>query len=222
MTAHRKKLLAKRPPLTPSLKRRLRHNLRHSLKSAQVGRHGGTKKPVLERPLPLSEIRSGKRKVPSFVVTSAGIPFLRYGKPQPVMLSRVIRQRLEKRDRILEKKNLLDDMLIWAEEEDRWDDTIRRQLSNEKGQNENGGKEMWTKSVDQAVRHNDRRFEMLAKRNAEMGQKLWAVREREKEMAAAEKVEMRARRAEDQTLQRRSKPASLDADVSDHTTPESS
>lgn len=64
---------------------------------------------------------SGPRRVP--VLASAnGVPFLRLTKPQPPALSRVIRQRLDKKTKVFNTKVMLSNWYSpMAKQEDEWD-----------------------------------------------------------------------------------------------------
>ncbi|KAH8888406.1 hypothetical protein GQ53DRAFT_748838 [Thozetella sp. PMI_491] len=78
------------------------------------------------RPLPLSQIKGGVRKVPH-LGASGGVPFLRLGKPQSPRLSRIIRQKLMMHQkRINTQHRLADEMMTDAKLEDDWDGLMRR------------------------------------------------------------------------------------------------
>lgn len=131
--------------------------------------------------------------MPQYVVTSSGVPFLRYGKPQPVALSRVLRQRMRKGEKLLEQKNGLDETRIWAEDEDWWDYNIGRIFGSQQEEGDERRKSKWTTLVDEMLQHNNQKFKEQTERNVEMGRKLWAVREKEKELALAEEIESRTK-----------------------------
>ena len=77
------------------------------------------------RPLPLAQLKGGVRKLP-LLESGNGIPFLRLGKPQSPVLSRVVRQkgmRLQKK--VAQRKELVEEDLVVAKEEDQWDVLMR-------------------------------------------------------------------------------------------------
>ncbi|KAK5626017.1 hypothetical protein RRF57_001733 [Xylaria bambusicola] len=85
------------------------------------------------RPRPLSELGgTGKRKVPHIDVAS-DIPFLRLTKPQPAVLSRVLRQKVNKRIARTWLHNILQtEVLPDAKLEDAWDAEMKRLMLKEK------------------------------------------------------------------------------------------
>ncbi len=91
-------------------------------------RPGTTTAPRYEatlRPLPLAQLKGGVRKLP-LLESGNGIPFLRLGKPQSPVLSRVVRQkgmRLQKQ--VAKRKELVEEDLVAAREEDQWDGLVR-------------------------------------------------------------------------------------------------
>ncbi|KAJ9144109.1 hypothetical protein NKR23_g6212 [Pleurostoma richardsiae] len=82
----------------------------------------------LTRPLPLSEIRGGVRKVPKLAHTN-GVPFLRLGKPQSPALGRALgRRKEEQQGWITLAQQLHESGRPDAAEEDRWEDIVQRQM----------------------------------------------------------------------------------------------
>jgi hypothetical protein len=154
-------------------------------------------KPILERPLPLSEVRGGVRRVPN-LVTAQGIPFLRYSKPQPVSLSRVIRQKVLWNEKKWTHRGVLEEQIHLAGFEDEWDRILEREhgLTNvDPGDTPATFAEpSWTeelRSADEAI------FEALRARDgkcAKMGEKMWEVVKQEKTLKRQEKIERRIAR----------------------------
>lgn len=67
----------------------------------------------------------GKRHVPVFAIGQR-LPFLRFSKPQPANLSRVLRQKTEQRiSRLVHMQNLQGFHIPLAQMEDDWDELIR-------------------------------------------------------------------------------------------------
>lgn len=71
---------------------------------------------------------TGPRHVP-ILASANGIPFLRLTKPQPPALSRVIRQKLHRRNERFHRSVLLSNYWIpIARQEDEWDDILYREV----------------------------------------------------------------------------------------------
>jgi hypothetical protein len=163
---------------------------------------------VLERPLPLEEIKGGKRRVPN-LVSAQGIPFLRYSKPQPISLSRVIRQKQNwDQKKWTQQGNLKGDIVI-AQWEDEWDKIVAGQEAEEQGRGKgkvgsprdsDGGKEVggreasWKYEVVVAEGELYRQIKEGDWKNAEMGRKMWEIVVKERELAAQEKREAKIQR----------------------------
>jgi hypothetical protein len=73
--------------------------------------------PILSRPRP---VVNGRRRVP-VLVNARGVPFLRIKKPQPKILSDVIRAKLDKRWSRIVLRDRLQAELLLAKDEDDWD-----------------------------------------------------------------------------------------------------
>ncbi|ERS96189.1 hypothetical protein HMPREF1624_07097 [Sporothrix schenckii ATCC 58251] len=81
---------------------------------------------------PLSDIPGGVRPVPKFVTEATGIPFLRFGKPQPPILSRAIRLKGKKRRRRAQIASaLIRDEMPFAGQEDTWEANLIRATMEE-------------------------------------------------------------------------------------------
>jgi hypothetical protein len=152
-------------------------------------------KPILERPLPLSEIRGGNRRVPN-LVTAHGMPFLRYSKPQPISLSRVIRQRLEWNDKNWAQRSVLEKQILMAEFEDKWDELLRQEHGIVVGNIKDNfvAEPSWTDefrktdaAILKAIRVKDAKY-------VETGEKMWEIVKKEKELKRQEKIERRIAR----------------------------
>lgn len=87
-------------------------------------------KPVYKstaRPLPLSELSGGVRKVPVLDQSSAGFSFLRVGKPESHFLGSFLQRKGEARQRrITLIQELQDEYLTQARDEDRWENALVR------------------------------------------------------------------------------------------------
>lgn len=82
-------------------------------------------KPVYKstaRPLPLSELSGGVRKVPVLEQATSGHTFLRVGKPQSLFLGSFLnRKGARRQERITLVQELRDEYLVQARDEDRWE-----------------------------------------------------------------------------------------------------
>lgn len=87
-------------------------------------------KPVYKstvRPRPLGELSGGVRKVPVMDQTSAGHSFLRVGKPESHFLGSFLqRKAIARQRRITLMRELQDEYLTQAFDEDRWEDELVR------------------------------------------------------------------------------------------------
>lgn len=94
------------------------------------------------RPRPLSELSctiDGRRRVPRLATDATGLPFLRLGRPQSPVLSRVIRQKGRKRrDRMQLASELQRDELGFAAQEDLWEASVEQILREEGGEDDFG------------------------------------------------------------------------------------
>jgi hypothetical protein len=86
------------------------------------------------RPRPQSEFPGKPRRIPSLAAVSEGFPFLRYTKPQPEALTRLISR---KRSRWIKTMDGLlhaeEEAAPWAALEDQWDDLVMKQMEREQG-----------------------------------------------------------------------------------------
>lgn len=102
-------------------------------------------KPVYKstaRPLPLSELSGGVRKVPVLEQSSAGHSFLRIGKPESHFLGSFLQRKGEARQRrITLIQELQDEYLAQARDEDRWEMALVRLARAEGGKLEGYGAE---------------------------------------------------------------------------------
>ncbi|KAK3291341.1 uncharacterized protein B0H64DRAFT_446570 [Chaetomium fimeti] len=85
-------------------------------------------------PRPLEAFKTGVRKPPTLAAAS-GVPFLRFWKPQPRFLERVVRQKSQRRAkriaRILEMQG--GEEMDSVVEEDQWEMLVAKMLAEEKG-----------------------------------------------------------------------------------------
>ncbi|RJE21328.1 DNA repair protein [Aspergillus sclerotialis] len=129
--------------------------------------------PILSRPRP---VVSGKRRVPVFV-NARGIPMLRIKKPQPRILSGIIRSKLTRRERWVNRENALAVDILFTKDEDNWDKLTVSQ-----------DPVPWTKEVWEALQQTKRTIKNNDIKNSEMAKAMWNVVLRERELAAKEEA----------------------------------
>lgn len=130
----------------------------------------------------------GVRKVPT-LVNANGVPFLRYGK-QPANLSRVIRQKINARQALLDRHYEMVDRLAMAEAEDQWDKFIRENAGyKESSGEEEGGKSSWAAEMRAVVDELKEVFFQRSNRNAEVAARMQRIVELETEVAEKERLE---------------------------------
>jgi hypothetical protein len=205
-TAYRAALDAARSPTSLQKFAKIAH-LRAVATKANSTRYPGSK-PVLQRPLPLSEIKGGKRRVPN-LISAQGVPFLRYSKPQPISLSRVIRQKQERDQKKWSQQEGLKTDIVIAQWEDEWDDVVEAQMAEEHCQAQGqlkpreeskgpaefyGREESWRHEVVVAESELYRKIKESDWNNAELGRKMWEIVVKERELAAQEKREAKIQR----------------------------
>ncbi|KAL2837906.1 hypothetical protein BJY01DRAFT_39209 [Aspergillus pseudoustus] len=136
--------------------------------------------PIISRPRP---VMSGRRHVP-VLVNARGVPFLRIKKPQPQNLTRVLRQKLEHRWSVIERRDRLRLDMYFAEDEDEWD---RLTIGTES--------ETWYRAVrvsyDQTVAY----IQKIDEKNKKIAESMWEVVLAERKLAAEENLAAEKKRA---------------------------
>lgn len=123
---------------------------------------------------------SGPRHVP-ILASANGVPFLRFTKPQPPMLTRIIRQRLERRQVIFDTKIFLNNW--WkpmCQSEDVWDDLLRAQLN----EGEEEGK--WVDAIRLSLSHNHEAYRQENDRDKRLTKRMQYIVDKETELALKE------------------------------------
>lgn len=96
------------------------------------------------RPLALEKISSGRRHVPSLVLTSGGFPFLRFKKSQSPYLSRIIRDKVNQKQKMLDNSNFLEETEDLGKTEDTWENIVLSEIDRSvKGGIVEGGVDCW-------------------------------------------------------------------------------
>ena len=156
---------------------------------------------ILERPYPILKGRR-RRIVPRLIVTN-GVPFLRYKKPQPPNLSRVINDKIMGHERRIGRTYEYQDQSQMGKLEDDWDEDLSRycglSIRSDGGQS-------WRKESDLALAEVKRIARRHAQRNKEMTLDMYNVMEKERALAEKERHagrEERHRRYKAKRLARR-------------------
>ncbi|OXV07409.1 hypothetical protein Egran_04829 [Elaphomyces granulatus] len=127
--------------------------------------------PILSRPRP---VVSGRRRVP-VLVSARGVPFLRIKKPQPKILSDVIRTKLDKRwNRILLRDRLQAELLL-AKDEDDWDGLVGDETLPS-----------WTSEIRVALEEVIEKIQGSDQKNKELAEAMWNVVLSERKLAEEE------------------------------------
>ena len=123
---------------------------------------------------------SGPRHVP-ILASANGIPFLRLTKPQPPALSRILRQRLQRKIDLFDSKVLLSNWwLPTCQQEDEWDNLLEEQLGK--------GKDTvkWTDAIRRAEIENQWAYERDLRKDRDMTKDMQAIVDKEMELALKE------------------------------------
>ena len=144
------------------------------------------------RPLPLSKLSGGVRKVPSLDEAN-GIPFLRIRKPESHGLSRVIRQKLHKRQwritRVIKLKEADTAEAAW---EDDWDKAVNDLLPRQRGREAGGlrgGGDTFGQAVRKNITHLTTMLEAERVDRIARGKAMWNIVEAETALAEKERQE---------------------------------
>ena len=117
-------------PPPPSRQKHLR-NLRQiasprSHVSGSLSNPEDTTPRIFSHPAPISTIKAGVRKVPNLILAQ-GIPILKYSGPTPVLLNRVLKEKIQWNVRKWDQHKALENTIALAEREDEWDDILAKQ-----------------------------------------------------------------------------------------------
>ncbi|KAK1059003.1 hypothetical protein LTR74_012979 [Friedmanniomyces endolithicus] len=176
------------PPITaldPSLLTDLKLHLRTRPNATATTE---TEKPSLfDRPLPLAQLKGGKRRVP-VLYNAQGVPVLRLSKPQPAALSGYINHRAEVKQKRHDTRHRLTEELAGARWEDGWDGILERETGVREGDEEGGrGKgSRWTQEISSAREEVGRKLSEDAEKRRVIGQRMQGVVDRETALAGQE------------------------------------
>jgi hypothetical protein len=125
VTTHRNALYTYRKALAskwkPPPEERIKH-IRNVRGIANPDNHKSTpaERRIFQHPRPLSEIKSGVRKVPNLILAQ-GIPLLKYPGPTPVLLNRILKEKINWNLLKWEQHKDLEYKIEIGEAEDQWD-----------------------------------------------------------------------------------------------------
>ncbi|KKK14250.1 hypothetical protein P175DRAFT_0535286 [Aspergillus ochraceoroseus IBT 24754] len=127
---------------------------------------------ILSRPRP---VVNGRRHVP-VLINARGVPYLRIKKPQPKILSGIIRTKLAKRWKRIERRERLETELLFGQDEDHWDRlTIGQQP------------ETWASEIASALQETREVILSNDTKNRELAVAMWNVVLAERKLAEEEK-----------------------------------
>ncbi|KAH1627851.1 hypothetical protein KXX21_001007 [Aspergillus fumigatus] len=165
------KALASSVQPKPLSKRELKKEESRRFQESTARRHPDAT-PILSRPRP---VVNGRRRVP-VLVSARGIPFLRIKKPQPKNLSDVIRTKLDKRWRRIERRDKLGVEILFAKDEDEWDQLTLGQPEAV----------TWAGEIKKALAEVNTQLKESDLKNKELAEAMWQVVLAERKLAAEE------------------------------------
>ncbi|KAF2859755.1 hypothetical protein K470DRAFT_258606 [Piedraia hortae CBS 480.64] len=151
------------------------------------GRSGSSNVSIFARPLPLSHL-SGRRRVP-VLYSAQRIPVLRLSPHQPAAISKMIRDRLAKRQRSIDTRDKLAEEEYVARLEDQWDKLLMRVGATREG----GPKVSWADAIVDARKENMEKHRLDAEDRREVAGRMEDVVRRERELYEWEEKRKRLR-----------------------------
>ncbi len=124
------------------------------------------------------------------MINANHIPFLRFKKPQPPFLSHMIRKKTNEREKRIARTQRLENLLPLAEDEDRWDDILRK--TNGILCNDNGS--TWASTTHEALLHVKKVHKDNSIKRMHIAQRMFEIMERERILAEQEKIIRRNQR----------------------------
>lgn len=118
---YRHELASRWKPPPPGRVRHLENLRRNASKANQVSKSSSPR--IFQHPRPLSEVRSGLRKVPN-LMSAHGIPMLKYPGPTCVLVNRVIKEKILWGIRKWDQHQDMEERIAIGELEDAWDKTL--------------------------------------------------------------------------------------------------
>ncbi|OAL34239.1 hypothetical protein AYO20_06494 [Fonsecaea nubica] len=124
ISKHRAELASRWKPPPPQRRAHLENLRRVADKANHLSTPDNPR--VFQHPRPISEVKSGVRKVPNLMLTQ-GIPLLKYPGPTPVLMNRVLKNKLQWGVRKWAQHLDLAARIQVAEWEDEWDGILARE-----------------------------------------------------------------------------------------------
>ncbi|KAL8780709.1 MAG: hypothetical protein Q9213_006355 [Squamulea squamosa] len=174
--------------------------LQHRPRPLDTGRrslHPNAKRVLDGLPPPLPGHR---RRIPT-MINANHIPFLRFKKPQSYFLSHMIRKKTHEREKRIARTQRLENLLPLAEDEDRWDDILKKMHGI--SSNDNGT--IWASATREALSHVKRVHKDNTIKRMHTAQRMFDIMERERQLADQEKLERRNERHQIYKARRRLK-----------------
>ncbi len=136
-------------------------------------------------PLPLSALKSHSRVVPQLINGQKNIPFLRYGR-QSVFLSRILRQKMNWKERMHAQLRSLEVNYDLGLAEDDWDRSVRLQVAAELGDQATKkfepAKRSWTTEVQNSQNIIHRRMRAKEAEGQQLGMRMWEIVKQEQRL----------------------------------------
>lgn len=147
-------------------------------------------KPMLEmRPRPKEELGgTGIRKVPRFI-QAGGFPMLRFSKRHSPFLSRVIKQKVLREDSIHKRLEAQESMMKMGEDEDLWDDLVKRQWRNEISRDSGMEGSSWKNEMQTQMKRDRAIINEENRKTRATAKKMLDVVRKEEELAARERMD---------------------------------
>lgn len=136
---------------------------------------------ILDRPFP---VVSGRRSVPH-LINAGGTTFLRYKKPQPEIMTQMIRHNILANDRRWTRTYALRQLVTFGELEDAWDQLLERNCGLKRRKYRSTS---WATESAKAEEDIHTFVKRHAKREAEMSSKMRKIRDEEHALAVKEKA----------------------------------
>ncbi|KAL8942742.1 MAG: hypothetical protein Q9216_001490 [Gyalolechia sp. 2 TL-2023] len=148
------------------------------------------------------------RQVPT-LVNANHIPFLRFKKPQSPFLSYMIRKKNDEREKRIDRLQFLEELLLFAEDEDEWDEILRE---NHYISNDNGIP--WTSSMKDSYVSVKRVHRTNTLKRSQIAERMFDILQEQKQLAEKEKLERRNKRHQAYKARKAQKEAAAAADRS--------
>ena len=153
---------------------------------------------ILDRPYP---VVSGRRCVPHLISTP-GMVFLRYKKPQPQIINQLVISRYRGHIRRYDRTYMLEDLINLGKLEDNWDRMLERNCGLKRADD---GNVSWAAESCESLAEVLATVKSHARRESRWTRELTKVRDKEKELAEQERavsmVEKQRRRVARRTPQ---------------------